>query len=93
MEKPEQDGHERESIEGKISFRGMSIDCVARDLCPAGALLDVETPLGIPTRFLLLVPARSLKRECRISWIKDKQIGVRFDRSASGNEPLTGDGE
>ncbi|ACI93548.1 type IV pilus assembly PilZ [Afipia carboxidovorans OM5] len=46
-------------------------------------MLNVESPLGIPTHFLLLIPAESFKRECHITWIKDKQIGVRFNRSTS----------
>ena len=83
MEERRQEGRNKVLKAGTISFRGAAIDCVVRNLSSTGALLDVESPLGIPTRFLLLVPAELLKRECCIAWIKDKQIGVRFEQSAS----------
>lgn len=83
MEERRQEGRKKVFKAGAISFRGAAIDCVVRNLSATGALLDVESPFGIPTRFLLLVPAESLKRECCIAWIKDRQIGVRFEQSAS----------
>lgn len=83
MEQRRQEGRKKVCKAGTISFRGAVIDCVVRNLSSTGALLDVESPLGISRRFLLLVPAESLKRECCIAWIKDKQIGVRFERSTS----------
>lgn len=83
MDERRQEGRKKVFKAGKISFRGAAIDCVVRNLNSTGALLDVESPLGIPTRFVLLVPVDSLKRECSIAWIKDRQIGVRFERTTS----------
>ncbi len=83
MEERRQEGRNKVLKAGTISFRGAAIDCVVRNLSATGALLNVESPLGIPTRFLLFVPAESLKRECCIAWIKDRQIGVRFEQSTS----------
>jgi hypothetical protein len=40
---------------GTISFGGATIPCVVRNLSTVGALLIVESPLGIPRRFTLLV--------------------------------------
>jgi hypothetical protein len=83
MAERRQEGRKKVIKAGTISFRGAAIDCVVRNLSSSGALLNVESPLGIPTHFLLLIPAESFKRECHITWIKDKQIGVRFNRSTS----------
>lgn len=65
---------------GRISFGGSAIDCIVSHVSASGALLDVESPLGIPRRFTLLVPCDSFSRDCRVIWIREKRVGVRFDR-------------
>ena len=40
---------------GSISFGGAAISCTIRNISATGALLEVESPLGIPRRFTLLV--------------------------------------
>ncbi len=67
---------------GSISFGGSTIDCMVRNLSATGALLDVETPLGIPKRFTLVVAADSFSGECRVVWVREKRLGVRFDPPA-----------
>jgi hypothetical protein len=54
------------------------IDCLVRNLSDHGACLNIETTLGIPDSFdLILADDRSV-RACRVMWRNDKQIGVEF---------------
>ena len=64
---------------GSIAFGGGTIDCTVRNLSATGAALDVVTPLFIPDRFKLVVPADNLNQPCHIIWRKDRRIGVAFD--------------
>ena len=64
---------------GSISFdRAAGIDCIVRNLSKGGAMLEVESPLGIPDDFTLVIKPEYLRRECHVVWRKAKQIGVRF---------------
>ena len=63
----------------RITFkdRWSTIDCVVRDLSDRGGCLNVESPIGIPDIFDLVLdnaPARG----CRVTWRKATQIGVEF---------------
>ena len=49
---------------GSISFGGAAISCVVRNISALGALLEVQSPLGIPERFILVVPSDQLSRPC-----------------------------
>ena len=64
---------------GSIQFSGGAIDCTVRNVSQTGAALEVVTPLFIPDRFTLAVPADQLKRPCRIVWRKQRRIGVTFE--------------
>jgi hypothetical protein len=64
---------------GSISFGGDAIDCTVRNVSPAGAALNVESPLYIPDRFTLIVPSDDISRPCRVIWRKERRIGVTFD--------------
>jgi hypothetical protein len=62
---------------GRIQFGGGSIDCAVRNLSETGAALDVTSPLGIPTEFILVTDGDH--RPCRVVWRKEKRIGVTFE--------------
>jgi hypothetical protein len=64
---------------GRIQFGGGSIDCTLRNLSATGAALDVTSPLGIPTEFVLVIG--SDQRPCRVVWRKEKRIGVTFAKA------------
>jgi len=64
---------------GRILFGGGSIDCTVRNLSETGAALDVTSPLGIPTEFVLVTD--DTLRPCRIVWRKEKRIGVTFEKA------------
>jgi len=64
---------------GSIIF-GMAaaIDCIIRNMSETGAALEVESPVGIPDEFTLLVKPDFVKRHCRVAWRSPKRIGVAF---------------
>ena len=64
---------------GSIIFGGSgSVDCIVRNLSDAGAALEVESPVGIPDDFMLLIRPESLKRNCHVEWRSANRIGVQF---------------
>jgi PilZ domain len=89
MEKPEQDRRNavrRRVLKGaQIIFndRAAVIDCVVRDLSERGARIKVESPMGIPDSFELVLEAGSL-RNCRVAWRTPTLIGVAFSPSRFG---------
>ncbi len=63
---------------GTIEFGGGAIDCTVRNLSDTGAALFVESPVGIPTEFNLIVISDQVNRTCSVVWRKDNRIGIRF---------------
>ena len=61
---------------GKITFGGSVIDCTVRNQTVYGALLEVESPLGIPRHFVLDIAVDHLRRKCEVAWMKEKRLGV-----------------
>jgi hypothetical protein len=62
----------------RIHFGGGAIDCTIRNLSNTGAALEVSSPLGIPTEFMLVTD--DVQRACRVIWRKEKRIGVIFEK-------------
>jgi len=65
---------------GAISFHhlGAKIDCTARNLSETGACLLVQSPIGIPDDFDLLLDRESAPRRCHVVWRSANRIGVEF---------------
>jgi hypothetical protein len=63
----------------RISFKGRwaTIDCTVRNLSDRGACLNVESYIGIPDTFDLVLDNAPV-RSCRVTWRKATQIGVEF---------------
>jgi hypothetical protein len=63
----------------RITFQGhrVSIDCAVRNLSDRGACLKVESPIGIPDTFDLVLDSATV-RHCRVTWRKATQIGIEF---------------
>jgi len=59
-----------------ISFGGGAISCTIRNLSDSGASLEVQSPIGIPETFALVMDGGG--RRCRVIWRREKRIGVRF---------------
>lgn len=70
-------------------FGCCAIDCTVRNLTASGALLEVESSLGVPQRFVLVVPSEDISRPCRLIWAS-KRIGIRFDRTDEAAPTLKG---
>ena len=64
---------------GKIVFNAgrSTIDCTVRNLSAKGAKLLVNSVVGIPDTFDLVLQGHS-KQPCRIKWRRLKEIGVEF---------------
>jgi PilZ domain len=83
MDKPtqgRQNGARRRVLKGaQIVFKGHEavIDCTVRNLSDRGACLNVESPIGIPDSFDLVLDHASVCN-CRVIWRKATQIGVKF---------------
>ena len=63
---------------GTIEFGGGGIDCTVRNLSDTGAALSVESPVGIPTEFKLVVVSDQVSRMCHVVWRKENKIGITF---------------
>jgi hypothetical protein len=64
---------------GTISFnRAGGITCTVRDLSASGARLEVESPVGIPASFDLVIDSDQVTRHCEVVWRAERRIGVVF---------------
>lgn len=63
---------------GKIIFNQQSsvFNCVVRNISDAGACLEIDSPVGIPDQFELLVEGAGIKADYRVIWRRGKRIGV-----------------
>jgi len=64
---------------GTILFGGSGIDCLVRSMTLGGANLEVESQIGIPSSFELVIEAERSNHHCLVVWRKARRIGVRFD--------------
>lgn len=65
---------------GKLTFnKGLSVlDCIVRDWSEDGARLELPTTVGVPESFELVVAPDRIKRQCKVMWRSQRQIGVTF---------------
>jgi hypothetical protein len=52
---------------------------MVRSLSDKGACLEVESPVGIPDEFTLVVPHDAVMRRAHVQWRQAKRIGVVFE--------------
>jgi hypothetical protein len=64
---------------GTISFDGSGIDCLVRKMSSHGANLEVESQIGIPNSFDLVIDTEHSNHHCRVVWRKARRIGIAFD--------------
>src|ERR1700730_6189299 len=85
MDKPKQERRNetrrprRALKRARITFKGRraTIDCTVVNLSDVGACLKVESPIGIPDSFDLVLDHAPV-RGCRVIWRNATQIGVAF---------------
>jgi hypothetical protein len=65
---------------GKIVFNhGRSaIDCTIKNMSRGGAALNVDSSLGIPNEFILVVSPENAQKACRVAWKTETLIGIAF---------------
>jgi diguanylate cyclase (GGDEF)-like protein len=71
----------RTLLAGKVTsnFGQSTIDCVVRRLSDHGATISVESPLGIPRHFQLVITDEGIPRPCKVAWQSDKELGLEFE--------------
>ncbi len=67
----------------RIVFNGgfTVFDCVIRNISKEGALLEMETLLGIPKRFEIAMGYDEPVRPCEVRWRTDQRMGVAFGKA------------
>ena len=64
---------------GTIGFNGVGgIDSIVKNLSGTGALLQVESVIGIPDQFTLFIETEKFKRDCQVVWRQPTRLGIRF---------------
>jgi PAS domain-containing protein len=66
---------------GKVAFNyGRSVvDCTVRNLSSHGACLELESVVGIPDTFSLVLAGDPTRHACRMMWRTEHRVGVAFD--------------
>jgi hypothetical protein len=64
---------------GTILFGGSGIDCLVRNISDGGANLEVESQIGIPNSFDLVIDTEHSNHHCHVIWRKARRIGIAFD--------------
>jgi PilZ domain len=66
--------------DGRIVFnhRRSVLDCTVRNLSSTGACLDVQSTVGVPDVFELIIEPDGISRPCRIAWRSERRTGVHF---------------
>ena len=64
---------------GIILFGCSGIDCLVRNISDGGANLEVESQIGIPSSFDLVINVEHSNHHCHVVWRKARRIGVAFD--------------
>jgi hypothetical protein len=54
------------------------VTATVRNISESGAILQVESTIGIPDEFTLFIEADHFKRTCQIIWRQPTKLGVRF---------------
>jgi len=83
MEKHRSSYRRRVFKSGAIEFSGSTLPCLVRNISETGAAFEITSPFWFPDTFALVIQSDRLRRDCRIVWRKDRQIGVAFVDSHS----------
>jgi diguanylate cyclase (GGDEF)-like protein len=79
----------RTFLAGKVisNFGQSSIDCVIRRITDDGCVIELESVLGLPEHFHLLIPGEGDPQPCKRSWQSDRQVGVLFEAAMVAATP------
>ena len=78
----------RTYLAGKIisNYGQSSIDCIVRQMSDVGAVIEVESALGIPLHFHLLIPGEGEPQPCKRAWQSEKQVGLVFETAEAAKQ-------
>ena len=74
----EKHGSQRQQVL-KAGTNGSGIDCLVRKMSGEGANLEVESQIGIPNSFDLVIDTEHSNHHCHVVWRKARRIGIAFD--------------
>jgi hypothetical protein len=60
-----------------LSDKAPKLQCTVRNLSAKGASLQVQTTVGIPANFVVIIEGE--RRPCHATWRTDTKLGVVFD--------------
>jgi hypothetical protein len=61
--------------------------CTIIDVSSTGARLVLPEPVELPETFLMVLSRNGdVRRQCELSWIKEKRVGIRFLRPQTVSE-------
>ncbi len=60
-----------------LSDKAPKLQCTVRNLSSKGASLQVQTTVGIPAKFDVIIEGE--RRPCHSTWRTDTKLGVLFD--------------
>jgi hypothetical protein len=55
------------------------IDCTVRNISPRGALIEVQSVVGVPMQFEMIMDHGATRRACTVRWHTERMIGVGLD--------------
>ena len=78
----------RTFLPGKVisNYGQSSIDCIVRRISDVGAVIEVQSSLGVPEHFHLLIPGEGAPQPCKRSWQSEKQVGLVFETAEAAKE-------
>lgn len=65
---------------GRVSFDNSRIPCTVKSISETGACLEIQTTLGLPGKFELVMAGEQTK-VCMVKWAGERKFGVRFQLS------------
>ena len=70
-----------------VSSGGSVMPCIVLNISAEGCAIEVNEPAFVPQYFrLVMANDPSIVRECRITWIQRKRIGLNFVEAKAVNE-------
>jgi PilZ domain len=58
--------------------RHLTAACTVRDISDTGARLRLESSLGVPDTFELIIETDGFEADCEVVWRSKNEVGVRF---------------
>ncbi|AWN43951.1 PilZ domain-containing protein [Methylobacterium durans] len=89
MSENRKEARQRVFLKGRIIFNNnaSSMDCLVRDLSPAGARLALSETTTLPEMFDLYIPQKERTYRAHMRWRRPDGIGITFVDDSARPEP------